>query len=49
MAKHLNERVGEIKEMFTATSMLPTVNEHTMQLEIAINECRREINILIPL
>jgi vacuolar-type H+-ATPase subunit I/STV1 len=28
MAKHINERDGEIKEMFTGTSMLLTVNEH---------------------
>lgn len=47
MAKHINERDGEIKEMFTATSMLLTINEHTMQLERAINECRKEYNILI--
>jgi len=33
MAKHINERDGEIKEMFTGTSMLLTVNEHNMQLE----------------
>ena len=33
--------------MYKGTSMLLTVNEHTMQLERAINECRREYNILI--
>jgi hypothetical protein len=27
--------------------MLLTINEHTMQLERAVNECRREYNILI--
>jgi hypothetical protein len=27
--------------------MLLTVNEHTMQLERAVSECRREYNILI--
>ena len=47
MAKHVNERDGEIKEFFTGTSMLLTINEHTMQLERAISECRREYNILI--
>ena len=47
MAKHINEHDGEIREMFTATSMLLTVNERTMQLERAINECRKEYNILI--
>jgi len=47
MAKDINECDGEIKEMFTGTSMLLTVNEHTMQLERGISECRREYNILI--
>jgi ribosomal protein L10 len=47
MAKHIIECDGEIKEMLTGTSMLLTVNEHTMQLERAIIECRREYNILI--
>ena len=40
-------RDGEIREMFTATSMLLTINEHTVQLERAIDECRREYGILI--
>jgi vacuolar-type H+-ATPase subunit I/STV1 len=31
MAKHVNDRNGEIKEMFTGTSMLLTFNEHNMQ------------------
>ena len=47
MAKHINELVDGIKEMFTGTSMLLTVNENTMQLEGAISEYRREYNILI--
>jgi hypothetical protein len=47
IAKHINKRDGEIKEMFTGTSMLLTVNEHTMQLERAISKCRREYNVLI--
>ena len=47
MVKHLNEHDSEIKEMFTGTSMLLTVNEYTMQLVRAISECRREYNILI--
>jgi len=47
MAKHINERDGEIKEMFTGTSMLLTVNEHNMQLERALGECKKEYNILI--
>jgi len=47
MARHVNEHDGEIKEMFTATSMLLTVNEHNMQLERALSECRRKYDILI--
>ena len=47
MAKHVNDGDGEIKEMFTGTSMLLTVNEHNMQLERALSECRREYNKLI--
>ena len=47
MARHVNEHDGEIKEMFTGTSMLLTVNEHNMQLERALSECRREYDILI--
>jgi ribosomal protein L10 len=47
MAKHINEHDGEIKEMFTGTSMLLTVNEHSMQVERALGECRKEYNILI--
>ena len=47
MAKHISEHDSEIKEMFSGTSMLLTVNEHNMQLERALDECRREYNILI--
>jgi hypothetical protein len=47
MVKHVNERDGEIREMFTGASMLLTVNDHNMQLERALDECRREYNILI--
>jgi len=47
MARHVNERDGKIKDMFTGASMLLTVNEHNMQLERALGECRREYNILI--
>ena len=35
MARHINERDGEIKEMFTGTPMLLTVNENNKQLERA--------------
>jgi len=33
--------------MFTGMSLLLTVNEHNMQLERALGECRREYDILI--
>jgi hypothetical protein len=46
MAKHINECSHEIREMFTATSMLITVNEHTIHLERAINGRRKVYNIL---
>jgi hypothetical protein len=39
--------MNEIREMFTASSTLLTVNEHTIQLERAINGRRKEYNILI--
>jgi hypothetical protein len=47
MAKHINKQDGEDKRMFTASSMMLTVNEHSMQLNRAIDECRREYEILI--
>ena len=47
MAKHVNEQGGEIKEIFTVYSLLLTINEHAMQLNRAIDECRREYEILI--
>jgi hypothetical protein len=47
MAKHISGHDNEIKEMFSGTSMLLAVNEHNMQLERALNECRREYTILI--
>jgi hypothetical protein len=46
MVKHINEQDGEIREMFTAYSLLLTINEHSIQLNRAI-ECRREYEILI--
>ena len=46
-AKHVNAQDGEIKELFTAYSLLLTINEHAMQLNRAIEECRREYEILI--
>ena len=46
MAKHINERDEEIREMFTACSLSLTMNEHSIQLNEAI-ECRREYEILI--
>ena len=47
MAKHVNAQDGEIREMFTAYSLLLPINEHAMQLNGAIDECRREYEILI--
>jgi hypothetical protein len=47
IAKHINEEDSEIKQMFSGTSMFLAVSEHTMQLERALGECRREYNILI--
>lgn len=47
MAKHVNEHDGEIKRMFTSTSMLLLVNEHSAQLDRALGECRRDYEILI--
>jgi hypothetical protein len=40
IAKLVNETDDEIKDMLTATSMLLAINEHTMQLERAISECK---------
>jgi hypothetical protein len=40
MAKLVNESDDEIKDMLTATSLLHAINEHTMQLERAISECK---------
>jgi hypothetical protein len=47
MIEHVNKNYGEVKRMYGATSMLLTVNEHSTQLDRAINECRREYEILI--
>ena len=47
MAKHINKQDGEVKRMFTSTSMMLSVNEHSVQLTRAIIECRREYEILI--
>jgi hypothetical protein len=47
MAKHINKQDGEVKRMFTSTSMMLIVNKHSMQLTRAITECRREYEILI--
>jgi len=42
MAQHINEQGGEIKEMFAAYSTLLTINEHSLHLNRAIDECQRE-------
>jgi hypothetical protein len=47
IAKHISEHDCEIRDMFTGTSLLLTVNEHNMQLERALGVSRREYDILI--
>ena len=47
MAKRVNAQDGEVKEMFIAYSLLLNINEHAMQLNRTIDECRREYEILI--
>jgi hypothetical protein len=46
MAKHIYEQDGEVKIMFTASSMMLTVNEHSVQLNKTIDEYRSEYEIL---
>ena len=40
MAKHIITQDGEVKRMFTSTSMMLIVNEHSMLLNRAFGECR---------
>ena len=47
MANHINEQNGEIKEMFSSYSLVLNINEHSMQLSRAIDECRKGYEILI--
>jgi hypothetical protein len=47
MAANINESENEVKRVFTAASMLLTVDEHSMQLDRAINKCRIEYEIFI--
>ena len=47
MAKHINAQSEEIREIFGSYSLILTINEHSMQLGRAIDECRREYEILI--
>jgi hypothetical protein len=47
MAKLVNESDDKIKDMLTATSLLLAINEHTMQLQRAISECKLEYNLLL--
>jgi len=47
IAKHVNSQDGRIKDMFTACSLLLTIDEHIIQLNRAIDECHREYEILI--
>ena len=47
IAKRVNSQDGRIKDMFTAYSLLLTIDVHIIQLNGAIDECRREYKILI--
>jgi len=47
MINHVNEENGEIKKMFTVFSLMLAINEHALQLNRAIEECRREYQVLI--
>ena len=47
MSKQISEQDGKIKEMFSADSLLLTINEHSVQLDRATDECRREYEIFI--
>ncbi|PNF40795.1 hypothetical protein B7P43_G16722 [Cryptotermes secundus] len=48
MARHATtEHDGEIKGMFTSTSMLLAVNEHSAQVHRALGECKRDYEFLI--
>ena len=47
LEEYVNSQDGKIKDMFTAYSLLLTINEHVIQLNRAIDECRREYEILI--
>jgi hypothetical protein len=39
MAMHINKQDGDVK-IFTASFMMPTTGEHTMQLNRVIGKCR---------
>ena len=43
MAKRINKGDGKVKRMFTSTSMMLIVNEHSMQLNRALDECRGNV------
>ena len=47
LEKYVNSQVAKIKDMFTAYSLLLTIDGHVIQLNKAIDECRRENEILI--
>ena len=40
MARHISKQDGEVKRIFTASSIMLRVNEHSLQLNRAIDECR---------
>ena len=47
LEKYVNSQDGKIKDMFTTYSLLLTINEHVIQLNRAVDECRRDCEILI--
>ena len=49
LEKYVNSQDGKIKDMFTTYSLLLTIDEHVIQLNKAIDECRREYEILLML
>jgi hypothetical protein len=48
VAKHINKQDGDVTRVFTASSIMCTINEHSTQLNRAIDKLiRKESEILI--
>jgi hypothetical protein len=45
--KFINEENGEIREKFTYTAMLVTLNNHAVQIHRVLKEVKDEYSILI--